>query len=254
MATPAGTPPILHDIAVAHDVTEAPPNARFTDMGGGTIAELMCNHVQFFYDPTTQLAHATFNGMSYLSIADTYRALNNVPDILQVDFADKFSQCYAASVGTPVLDPVTNADLTQVSVLGVMALLKIAYDVEVNLRETQRLAAIAAAEAMAAAAAGYAAAQQLLQMASDSPNANGTTTNFSVIPTALTVAFTDTSTAEAGITISAWQWIFGEGLAISNLQSAEHTYQGAGTYPVTLIVTDSTGVSVKLSKQVTVSA
>ena len=57
------------------------------------------------------------------------------------------------------------------------------------------------------------------------------------------VTFNDTSTSNAGGVITGWTWNFGDGSPASNLQSPTHTYAAAGSYTVSLTVTDScTGV------------
>ncbi len=125
--------------------------ARFKDMGNGTMAELMADQVQFFYDPTTEQARAIFNGTSYLNFgtaaAPNYHALGNNHDILPVDLSDKIGQCYGGGK-----DPYTGADLTKISVAGIMMIFKYAYDHFVNQRADDIAAAIAVAEAAAAAA------------------------------------------------------------------------------------------------------
>ncbi|QYZ79392.1 PKD domain-containing protein [Methanofollis formosanus] len=52
----------------------------------------------------------------------------------------------------------------------------------------------------------------------------------------LTVHFTDTSTGN----VSAWQWSFGDGTATSSLQHPTYVYKKAGTYSVSLTVSDGT--------------
>jgi len=67
--------------------------------------------------------------------------------------------------------------------------------------------------------------------------------NFTFAPTAPTtadtVAFTSTSTDVDG-TITAWSWAFGDA-ATSSVQTPSHKYAAAGTYQVTLAVTDNDG-------------
>ncbi len=55
----------------------------------------------------------------------------------------------------------------------------------------------------------------------------------------LDCAFTDASTDVEGAIVS-WAWSFGDG-AVSSLQNPAHSYAAAGTYPVTLTVTDGDG-------------
>jgi PKD repeat protein len=69
------------------------------------------------------------------------------------------------------------------------------------------------------------------------------TAAFSASPTSgpapLAVAFTDTSTGSP----TGWSWDFGDGSAISTLQNLAHTYAAAGTYTVTLTVSNIGGSS-----------
>lgn len=57
----------------------------------------------------------------------------------------------------------------------------------------------------------------------------------------LVCSFTDTSTDADGATI-AWRWDFGEGSSATG-QSVTHTYAEAGTYAVTVTVTDENGAT-----------
>ncbi|MCP4154915.1 MAG: PKD domain-containing protein [bacterium] len=76
------------------------------------------------------------------------------------------------------------------------------------------------------------------------------TPNFQYSTTDLGVAFTDTSTA-TGTTITSWQWNFGDS-GTSTQANPAHTYSTAGTYSVTLTVSDGT-INQSTSKNVTVS-
>ncbi|MEA2414997.1 MAG: hypothetical protein QOI58_1654 [Thermoanaerobaculia bacterium] len=70
--------------------------------------------------------------------------------------------------------------------------------------------------------------------------------NFTFSTSALVATFTDTSTG----TPASWQWSFGDG-AHSTLQNPVHSYAAAGTYTVTLTVSNGGGSS-NAVKQVTV--
>jgi PKD repeat protein len=72
--------------------------------------------------------------------------------------------------------------------------------------------------------------------------------NFSAQPNGLTVQFTDQSTGS----ITQYLWDFGDGQN-SGEQNPQHTYQAAGTYNVTLTVTDSSGQTNSATQQVTAS-
>ncbi|WP_374519328.1 collagenase [Undibacterium squillarum] len=92
------------------------------------------------------------------------------------------------------------------------------------------------------------------------PQCTGTTPPVNSAPVAafnssangLTVAFTDTSTDSDG-TIASRSWNFGDGTT-STAANPSKTYSAAGTYTVTLKVTDNAGASTTTSKTVTVSA
>ncbi|MCG2590732.1 S8 family serine peptidase [Rhodohalobacter sulfatireducens] len=66
----------------------------------------------------------------------------------------------------------------------------------------------------------------------------------------LNVQFTDQSTDSDG-SITGWSWDFGDG-ATSGTQNPTHTYSQAGTYTVTLTVTDDVGGTDSYSSSVTV--
>jgi large repetitive protein len=62
------------------------------------------------------------------------------------------------------------------------------------------------------------------------------TSDFSGGAAPVTVQFTDTS----GGSPTGWQWDFGDGSPVVTDQNPSHTFQAAGTYVVTLTVTDGT--------------
>ncbi|HEY0179539.1 MAG TPA: protease pro-enzyme activation domain-containing protein [Dokdonella sp.] len=76
--------------------------------------------------------------------------------------------------------------------------------------------------------------------------------NFSFTTSGLTASFTDTSTDSDG-TISSRAWTFGDG-GTSTAANPSHTYTSAGTYSVSLTVTDNGGASNTKTQSVTVSS
>jgi PKD repeat protein len=83
------------------------------------------------------------------------------------------------------------------------------------------------------------------------PPNNPPTAAFSTSCTNLACTFTDQSTDDGSIV--GWSWSFGDG-AISTAASPGHTYATAGTYAVTLTVTDDGGLTDSTTQQVTVSS
>jgi PKD repeat protein len=79
------------------------------------------------------------------------------------------------------------------------------------------------------------------------------TASFTAAPTKLAVAFTNTSTATGG-TIVSQTWDFGDGSPTSTVANPNHTYATAGTYQVTLTVTDSNSLTGQTVRPVTVVA
>jgi PKD repeat protein len=75
--------------------------------------------------------------------------------------------------------------------------------------------------------------------------------DFTYIIDGMTVTFTDTSTDPDGIIVGLL-WDFGDGTT-STEQNPVHTYAAAGTYTVTLTVTDDDGATGSISKDVTVT-
>ncbi len=59
------------------------------------------------------------------------------------------------------------------------------------------------------------------------------------------VVFTDSSVAgeAAPVSITGWDWDFGDGTGHTGEQNPTHTYASAGTYSVILVVTDSQGLT-----------
>ena len=79
----------------------------------------------------------------------------------------------------------------------------------------------------------------LFQVFAQSPVANFTANPLSVCAGA-PVTFTSTSTANGGAAIVSYAWNFGDGVSAST-QNPVHAFTNAGTYTITLVVTNSVG-------------
>ncbi|ALN63228.1 extracellular basic protease [Lysobacter antibioticus] len=77
--------------------------------------------------------------------------------------------------------------------------------------------------------------------------------NFSSAVNGLTATFTDSSTDSDG-SIASRSWNFGDGTAASTATNPSHTYAAAGTYNVSLTVTDNAGGTHTKTASVTVTA
>jgi PKD repeat protein len=71
--------------------------------------------------------------------------------------------------------------------------------------------------------------------------------------TNLNCNFNSTASSD-DVGITSRSWTFGDGTTAGNVVSPSKTYSGAGTYSVTLTVTDGGGLSSSITKQVTVTA
>jgi PKD repeat protein len=76
---------------------------------------------------------------------------------------------------------------------------------------------------------------------------------FASSATGLAVAFDGSGSSDPDGTISGYAWDFGDG-ASGTGRTASHTYAGAGSYAVTLTVTDNAGATGSVSHTVTVTA
>lgn len=87
---------------------------------------------------------------------------------------------------------------------------------------------------------------------SDVPGNQNPVADFTSACTLLACTFTNASTDADG-TIAGYSWNFGDNSALVTTADAAHTFAAAGTYNVTLTVTDDDGASGTVTKQVVVS-
>ncbi len=106
-------------------MAELPNNSRYKDMGGGHIAEIIAHQVQIFYDPTTQQARALFNAAPYMQMGDVWRRIGTEQEILTQDLSHLM---HLRLIPPGIKDPITGFDLSNVSMLGVNIIHKMAFD------------------------------------------------------------------------------------------------------------------------------
>lgn len=99
--------------------------------------------------------------------------------------------------------------------------------------------------------AGIVDAQAAVQAAAGGSSNTAPVANFSFTTSALTANFTDSSSDSDG-SIASRSWNFGDGTS-STATNPSHTYAAAGTYSVSLTVTDNGGASNTKTSSVTVS-
>lgn len=116
-----------------------PPNARMYALGNGTTAELLSQQTQIFWDPSNNAVRMIYNGNLYIPVDSGYIQVGTNYYITQVDLTNSMTTLIAANTAGDLKDPVSGADLKQISYAGVMALMKFAYDAEVNTQEQAKL-------------------------------------------------------------------------------------------------------------------
>jgi len=99
-------------------------NARIRTIAPDVVAEMIAEQVHLFYDPATGGGYASFQAREVLYVGGQHQAPMGDFNILQVQIDAIATQCFGAGL----VDPVTGADLSQVSVGGLDALIKAAYD------------------------------------------------------------------------------------------------------------------------------
>ena len=156
------------------------------------------------------------------------------------------SQSYASYSGTSMATP---------HVAGVIALIqsvsnpaKTPAQIEALLKSTARAFPSTPSQPIGA---GILNAKAAVDAAGGTPGNVAPTANFSSSTSGLTATFTDSSTDSDG-TIASRSWNFGDGTT-STATNPSKTYSAAGTYSVSLTVTDNGGATNTVTKSVTVA-
>lgn len=113
-------------------------NARIRIIAPTVKAEMIAEQTHLFYDPATGGGYVSFQAREHLIVDGAVQAPMGDYNILQAQLSDILPLCFAPA-GTA--DPVTGADLSQVSAGGLMLVIKSAYDALYNARAQAEAAA-----------------------------------------------------------------------------------------------------------------
>lgn len=105
-------------------------NARIRTLATGVTGEMIAEQTHLFYNPETDGGSVSFQGRESLFVNGAYQPLTGDYDILQANLADIATRKFAAGA----VDPVTGADLSQISAAGMVLIIKAAYDTLFNER------------------------------------------------------------------------------------------------------------------------
>lgn len=106
------------------------PNARIKTLAPGITGEMIAEQVHMFYNPVDSTGSVSFQARQCLYVNGAYQAPMGDFDILQVKIADVATLQFAKGLK----DPITGADLTGISVAGLMTIIKAGYDALYNAR------------------------------------------------------------------------------------------------------------------------
>lgn len=112
-------------------------NARIRNIASGITAEMIAEQTHLFYDPQTGGGYVSFQAREHLTVGAVVQSPMGDYNILQADITAIIAQQFGAGL----VDPVTGADLSGVSVAGVMSIVKVAYDQLYNARAAAAAAA-----------------------------------------------------------------------------------------------------------------
>lgn len=132
MSTPAPTP--APSVPVTGPVTVF--NARIKDLAPTVVSEQIADSILFTYNPLTQQGAFAFTSREYVYInGEPQEFAGTAPNMLQMEVA---GDVMAQFPGVGLADPVTGADLSSVSVAGIMVIVKNAFDIFYNQQAQQQ--------------------------------------------------------------------------------------------------------------------
>lgn len=98
-------------------------NTRIREITPGVGAERIATETHIFYDPQSQGANIVFQGEEFLTVGGAIGAKLDGRQALNVQLSVIAAETFDAGI-----DPVTGADLSQISVAGVANLIRAVYD------------------------------------------------------------------------------------------------------------------------------
>lgn len=107
-------------------------NSRLQELPNGITTEIIATVVHIDYDPTTQAASVIFSGRQYMQPSEgQYMRVGDALDNLGVNLSERMTEIVGKAGD---VDPVTQADLSAITLAGVMTLVKRFYDTAHNER------------------------------------------------------------------------------------------------------------------------
>jgi len=111
-------------------------NSRFSTLENGITLETIATVVHIDYDPATQAAQVIFSGKQYMQPASgVYVQVGTEQDNLGLDLSSRMADVVGKAGDT---DPVTQADLSSITIAGLMTLIKRHYDTAHNARAAEQ--------------------------------------------------------------------------------------------------------------------
>ena len=208
-----------------------------------------CNNVVAVASVTSASARSSFS--NYGTLIDVSAPGSSILSTLNAGTAGPGAENYASYNGTSMASPhVAGAvALAQSRRLALGLALWTPAQVEAQLKAT---AYPLSGACSGGCGAGIINARALVDAAGGGTGNTPPVSNFTFATSGLTATFTSTATDSDG-TIASRSWNFGDGTT-STATNPSKTYSAAGTYNVTLTVTDNAGATHSVTKSVTVSA
>lgn len=196
-------------------------NARLTHLENGTVLQTFSPIVTLTYSPNGIPGIASFSCTDYMVAGNSYYSISSQPKTTIVNLKDSLSVCYGSQNDT-LVDPVTGADLTQLSVAGLLLIFQSAFDTECNKQFLQSQLKVSNAE-----------------IVSFAYTANGSSVQFS----------SNTGSIQA----VTWGWLFGDG-TYSLDSDPVHKYVVPGNVSATFIAVDASNTIYSNTQILTITA